>query len=133
MSASSVGSPDPEPGRGLPDRALIGGATVSKPALNPTAVASTGMDDVHSKLGWLEPSWFTDALCREPHPTVNWFPSGSLLNRGAIAICMRCSVRTECIGFALDLPPTEDTSGIWGGTTPRQRRRLRNAWSSAAA
>jgi WhiB family transcriptional regulator, redox-sensing transcriptional regulator len=38
----------------------------------------------------------------------------------AKAVCARCPVRLECLRFALE---TRETNGIWGGTTPEERRR----------
>lgn len=39
---------------------------------------------------------------------------------GALAVCARCPVRAECLAANLDA-----VDGIVGGTTPKQRRRLR--------
>jgi WhiB family redox-sensing transcriptional regulator len=42
----------------------------------------------------------------------------------ARAICAGCEVQGECLEFALR-NPEETEYGVWGGTTPGQRRRLR--------
>jgi WhiB family redox-sensing transcriptional regulator len=42
-------------------------------------------------------------------------------NKAALAICARCEVKAPCLEFALRMG--ED--GIWGGTTGRQRRAMR--------
>jgi WhiB family transcriptional regulator, redox-sensing transcriptional regulator len=42
----------------------------------------------------------------------------------ARAICAQCEVQGECLEFALR-HPEETEFGVWGGTTPGQRRRLR--------
>lgn len=39
----------------------------------------------------------------------------------ALTVCNRCTVRTECLDFAVD----GDERGIWGGTTERDRARMR--------
>lgn len=39
----------------------------------------------------------------------------------ALAICSQCSVSAECLSEALRLG---ETLGIWGGTTPEQRKEL---------
>lgn len=39
-------------------------------------------------------------------------------------LCLECPVRLECVSEALDRHHTEDV-GIWGGTTPKQRDRIR--------
>ena len=43
----------------------------------------------------------------------------------AKAVCEQCPVKTECLQFALE---TNQDSGIWGGTSEEERRRLRRAW-----
>lgn len=69
------------------------------------------------------PAWMADALCREPdHAAVNFFPTRGEATEPAKAVCARCPVADECLAFALD---SARTSGIWGGTTERQRRRSR--------
>ena len=40
----------------------------------------------------------------------------------AKAVCMSCPVRVECLEFALQ---NVEKFGIWGGTSERERRRLR--------
>jgi WhiB family transcriptional regulator, redox-sensing transcriptional regulator len=51
---------------------------------------------------------------------------------GARAICAGCDVREECLEFALG-----DTDayhhGIWGGTTHRERQRIRGAMKRAGS
>jgi WhiB family transcriptional regulator, redox-sensing transcriptional regulator len=42
----------------------------------------------------------------------------------ARAICAGCEVQGECLEFALR-NPEETEYGVWGGTMPGQRRRLR--------
>ncbi len=37
-------------------------------------------------------------------------------------LCGRCTVRQECLEFALD---DDELVGMWGGTTERERRRMR--------
>jgi len=39
-------------------------------------------------------------------------------------ICARCPVRQECLEWAMRTP---ETHGIWGGTTPEERMRVRRA------
>jgi WhiB family transcriptional regulator, redox-sensing transcriptional regulator len=38
----------------------------------------------------------------------------------AKSVCAGCQVRALCLGFALE---RRETDGIWGGTTPDERRR----------
>jgi WhiB family redox-sensing transcriptional regulator len=37
-------------------------------------------------------------------------------------ICLGCSVRVQCLQFALDVG---EAHGVWGGTTPEERQRER--------
>lgn len=39
-------------------------------------------------------------------------------------ICATCPIRLACLAHALERAEWED-HGVWGGTTPRQRRQLR--------
>ncbi len=41
----------------------------------------------------------------------------------AIAICRSCPVLKQCLEYALQHPESAEY-GIWGGTTPPQRRRI---------
>jgi WhiB family transcriptional regulator, redox-sensing transcriptional regulator len=43
--------------------------------------------------------------------------------RAAKAICERCPVADECLAFALHVPTL---IGVWGGTSEKERRRLRS-------
>lgn len=73
------------------------------------------------------PAWHADAACRE-HPELTWVPRFAGPSReadlaSAKAVCARCLVREECLATAL-----ADTTlvGVWGGTTPVERRALRS-------
>ncbi len=48
----------------------------------------------------------------------------------AKAVCAGCQVRAECLEFAVR---TNQTVGIWGGTSYRERRRLRGLKLAAGA
>jgi WhiB family redox-sensing transcriptional regulator len=63
--------------------------------------------------------WTTKAACRTSDPDA-LFVQGAAQNR-AKAICMACSVRTECLADALD---NRIEFGVWGGMTERERRAL---------
>jgi WhiB family redox-sensing transcriptional regulator len=39
----------------------------------------------------------------------------------ALAVCGECPIRRACLDWALE---TEQKFGVWGGTTPKQRRRM---------
>jgi WhiB family transcriptional regulator, redox-sensing transcriptional regulator len=64
--------------------------------------------------------WMDNALCREIGPEL-FFPDAGGGSATARQICGKCSVKTQCLNFALSFP---SMIGIWGGTTERQRRKL---------
>lgn len=43
----------------------------------------------------------------------------------ARSACAKCSVRLDCLKYALNVPVTEDRTGVFAGTTARQREQLR--------
>lgn len=69
-------------------------------------------------------AWMDDAACADKDPNL-FFPErgthGSLI-RQAKAICRTCPVKADCLDYALR---HREYHGIWGGTTNRERRRLR--------
>src|SRR5690606_33316964 len=73
--------------------------------------------------------WRDLAACRDSEPGL-FFPVGTTgpaveQIEAAIAICMSCSVREECLQYALE---TNQESGVWGGYAEDDRRRLRKRW-----
>jgi WhiB family redox-sensing transcriptional regulator len=76
------------------------------------------------------PAWMADALCREPQPGVSFFPARGEPLEPARAVCARCLVRQECLAYAL---ADADLVGVWGGTSERERRRMRQAAATAGA
>jgi WhiB family transcriptional regulator, redox-sensing transcriptional regulator len=46
----------------------------------------------------------------------------------AKTVCARCEVRSECLAFAL---ATWQPYGVWGGTSPEERARLRKKAQAA--
>ena len=63
--------------------------------------------------------WAAQAACRTTDPD-SLFVQGAAQNR-AKAICVGCTVRTECLADALD---NRVEVGVWGGMTERERRAL---------
>lgn len=77
------------------------------------------VDPVHD----YEMPWVRDAACAGHDPEL-WFPSSRSGDNGlaAKAICATCRVREECLEYAVE---TVQTHGIWGGSSPLERRRIR--------
>jgi WhiB family transcriptional regulator, redox-sensing transcriptional regulator len=78
--------------------------------------------------------WAERALCAQADPDA-WFPNKGQRGLAAIAtrICGHCPVRAECLDYALSGADTWGgiTTGIWAGTTPQERDRLRQRTAAA--
>ncbi len=77
-------------------------------------------------------SWRDAAACRD-HDAELFFPigEGGLFTEQitiAKAVCGTCAVRAQCLERAM----TGAESGVWGGTTERERRRLRRCAAARA-
>ncbi|MET9339301.1 WhiB family transcriptional regulator [Nonomuraea sp. NPDC003804] len=66
-------------------------------------------------------TWMAGGLCSQTDPEV-FFPEKGQPARPAKQICRRCSVRTECLDYAIE---HNELFGIWGGTSERDRRRIK--------
>jgi WhiB family transcriptional regulator, redox-sensing transcriptional regulator len=71
-------------------------------------------------------NWREGVACLDADPEL-FFPIGT--QGGSLGqieeakrICRRCPVRLQCLAWALD---TGVTDGVWGGTTPDERRIIR--------
>jgi WhiB family redox-sensing transcriptional regulator len=78
---------------------------------------------------WDEDEWRDRAACRDTNPEL-FFPIGTTglaIDQidAARAVCAQCPVQQECLEFAL---ATNQESGVWGGTTEDERRKLRKGW-----
>lgn len=78
---------------------------------------------------WDTDDWRTMAACRDTDPDL-FFPVGSTglaLEQIAEAkdVCNACAAQAPCLEFAL---ATNQESGVWGGTSEEERRKLRKAW-----
>jgi hypothetical protein len=72
--------------------------------------------------------WRLEARCAETDPEA-FFPEKGGSARAALAVCVECPVRSECLSYALE---NDERFGVWGGTTERERRRLRRDRQEAA-
>jgi WhiB family redox-sensing transcriptional regulator len=76
-----------------------------------------------SKLDWQD-----EGLCRDMDTDV-FFGAGDQMTDREVAIarviCDRCPVKSECRDYAVG---TNQKAGVWGGTTPSGRMRLRSQW-----
>ncbi|MFF3849194.1 WhiB family transcriptional regulator [Streptomyces sp. NPDC002328] len=70
--------------------------------------------------------WRQHAVCRHEDPDL-FFPIGTtgpalLQTEQAKAVCRRCPVREPCLEWAME---TDQTLGVWGGTSETERRSLK--------
>ncbi len=69
------------------------------------------------------PEWHKRAVCRGAGTALFFLEHGDPSAPRARALCASCPVREECLEFALTDPAGR--CGIWGGTTEKDRRHLR--------
>lgn len=79
------------------------------------------------RLALLTDSWAAYGKCRDYDPEL-FFPEGlhpedRPETKAALAICQRCPVLAQCLGYALSHPRAA-WYGIWGGKLPDQRLKL---------
>lgn len=67
--------------------------------------------------------WQANGNCLGVDPNL-MFPERGESLAPAKAICRECSVKAECLDYALRVP---EVFGVWGGVSERERRRLRKA------
>jgi WhiB family redox-sensing transcriptional regulator len=80
-------------------------------------------------IDWDVDDWRPHAACRDTDPDL-FFPVGTTgpaidQIEAAKAVCCQCEVQPACLEFAL---ATNQESGVWGGTSEEERRKLRKAW-----
>ena len=75
--------------------------------------------------------WRRTAACRDTDPDL-FFPVGTTgpaieQIENAKAVCRQCDSQRDCLEFAL---ATNQDSGIWGGTSEEERRKLRKQYAA---
>jgi WhiB family transcriptional regulator, redox-sensing transcriptional regulator len=68
-------------------------------------------------------AWRTRARCLDADPDI-FYPRFDENGATAKRICRRCPVCKPCLEYALSVPSLLDF-GVWGGTSPNERKRLR--------
>jgi len=65
--------------------------------------------------------WISKAACKDLETKI-FFPSqGEVVNRLAVEACDNCPVKAQCLSHALH----HEGYGYWGGTTEKERKRIR--------
>ncbi len=73
-------------------------------------------------------AWQDLANCRGANADL-FFPERGASTRTAKSICGQCTVREECLEFAI---VNSEKFGIWGGLSERERRKIRRQRAVAA-
>ena len=76
-------------------------------------------------------AWRSEALCVGLDTTL-FYPEGKGKKAGGLTLCQRCPVRVDCLEYVMEAQISAEDYGVWGGTTPKQRRKLRSqqkVWS----
>jgi hypothetical protein len=71
-----------------------------------------------------EAQWRSRGECLRHDPEL-FFPNAAEDPADALRICGECEVAGPCLAAALD---AGECDGVWGATTPDERRAMRAAW-----
>ncbi len=93
------------------------------PLANAGHAAAVGLEDLVHR-----PQWMAAAACRD-EPTETFFPDRGVSTRRARELCAGCEVQEECLAYAM---ADTELIGWWGGTSTKERRRLRGATPARA-
>ncbi len=85
------------------------------------ALMTPGLDMPDLSTFLRRPAWQARGACRG-QGVAAFFGSATSDPEPALAVCKDCSVRAECLSFALD---DGELVGVWGATTAADRRVLR--------
>ena len=71
--------------------------------------------------------WRESAACLSVTDEVSFFPDAEdeVGIARAKAVCATCPVAAECLTWAVE---TNQSEGVWGGHTARERRAIRRRW-----
>jgi hypothetical protein len=73
--------------------------------------------------------WRSTGNCVGSDPEL-FFPAPTEDPRPALGVCRTCAVRGACLAAALE---SGEAEGVWGGTTPEERRVMRVVWRTMRA
>ena len=75
-------------------------------------------------------AWVEQAKCRGADQAAFFEESGGMnAEERAARLCAGCPVTTECLDDALR---NDIRDGVWGGTTPKQRKAICRKWREAS-
>lgn len=81
---------------------------------------ATGISDSHGAEFLAQPraAWMQHAACKGQDVDMFFVGAGEAI-WDAVAFCSRCTVRKDCLQYAID---NDLHTGVWGGLSPRARR-----------
>ena len=85
-----------------------------------TPVQIRGVNPAH-----VDMSWQNDTAACIGHPVDWWFPADKTNATTAKEICQTCPLINPCKAHGI----AHELHGVWGGTTPKERRKLRGQTS----
>ncbi len=81
----------------------------------------------HAETDHASTRWMANGNCAGVDPDL-FFPPRGGNTAEARQVCAACTVRAECLEYAL---VNKERFGIWGGKSERERRKLRQARAAA--
>lgn len=75
------------------------------------------------------PPWVSSGVCGQVDPEM-FFPEKGGSTKEAKLICRGCTVKAECLAYALE---HDERFGVWGGLSERERRALKAEQTAVAA
>ncbi|MEX1279755.1 MAG: WhiB family transcriptional regulator [Acidimicrobiia bacterium] len=86
---------------------------------------ATNVTDITNDLSTSQ-TWRTKAACRSLPDSMFFLAGDDFAGmKAAKEVCADCPVKEPCLEFAV---LTNQSLGIWGGTTPNERRQIRRRW-----
>ena len=64
--------------------------------------------------------WRDSALCKK-YKDIDFFADDSISIKKSLNICKKCTVAVECLKYSIE---ENETYGIWGCSTQRERRKI---------
>ena len=72
-----------------------------------------------------ERGWVSQAACTGDNTDKYYLGRGRLPHQGVIQTCQSCAVRVDCLLYCLHTQTSHEDFGVWGGTTPADRKGVR--------
>lgn len=74
----------------------------------------------------MRPSWSSRGVCNDLDPEL-FYPARGESTKEPKQACSQCRIAAQCLSFALE---SGEKHGIWGGTSERERRRMRKVYAA---